>query len=100
MKAIGTRAEVMHGTAHHTSGGLVRKDLKVSKSSGEVVSKDKAKAGAKNGWAKATEIAREEFGKLAASNPLHISSREMVLMNVGKKGKALYKRTKEIYLGL
>jgi hypothetical protein len=24
----------------------------------------------------------------------------MVLMNVGKKGKALYKRTKEIYLGL
>jgi hypothetical protein len=72
----------------------------VSKSSGEVVSKDKAKAGAKNGWAKATEIAREEFGKLAASNPLHISSREMVLMNVGKKGKALYKRTKEIYLGL
>lgn len=90
MKAIGTRAEVIHGTAHHTTGGLVRKDLKVSKSSGEVVSKKKAKAGTKNPWSAATEIARKDLGL----------KDKMVLMNVGKDGKALYKRTKEIYLGM
>jgi hypothetical protein len=26
--AIGSRAQVMHGTAHHTSGGLTKGDLK------------------------------------------------------------------------
>lgn len=26
-KAVGSRAEVWHGTAHHTSGGLQKKDL-------------------------------------------------------------------------
>lgn len=30
-RAIGSRAEVMHGTAHHTSGGLTKKDLKYNK---------------------------------------------------------------------
>jgi hypothetical protein len=100
MKTVGSRAEVMHGTASQTAGGLEKKHLKVSKSSGEVVSKKKAKSGVKNGWAQATEMALEEFKKLPKSNPLHVSAAgEMILMNVGKKGKALYKRTKEIYLG-
>lgn len=27
-RAVGSRAEVMHGTAHHTAGGLRRGDLK------------------------------------------------------------------------
>jgi hypothetical protein len=31
MKAVGTRAEVMHGNADHTSGGLTKKDLKYNK---------------------------------------------------------------------
>lgn len=30
-KAVGSRAEVMHGTAEHTSGGLTKKDLKYNK---------------------------------------------------------------------
>jgi hypothetical protein len=29
--AIGSRAAVMHGNAHHTSGGLTKKDLKYNK---------------------------------------------------------------------
>lgn len=37
MKTIGTRAEVMHGTAHHTSGGLTKKGLKYNKQ-GRIVS--------------------------------------------------------------
>ena len=38
---VGTRAEVMHETAHHTSGGLTKKDLKYNKH-GRIVSKVKS----------------------------------------------------------
>ena len=38
---IGSRAQVMHGTAHHTTGGLTRKDLKMNKW-GRIVSKAKS----------------------------------------------------------
>jgi len=40
-KTVGSRAEVMHGTAKKTSGGLTKKDLKYNKW-GEIVSKKKA----------------------------------------------------------
>lgn len=46
MRAIGSRAEVMHGTAHHTSGGLTRKDLKYNKH-GRIVSRRASEAGKK-----------------------------------------------------
>lgn len=39
--AIGSRAQVMHGTAHHTSGGLTKSDLKYNKH-GRIVSKKKS----------------------------------------------------------
>ena len=39
-KTIGTRAEVFHGTAKHTSGGLEKKDLLKNKH-GRIVSKNK-----------------------------------------------------------
>ncbi len=45
-RAIGTRAEVMHGSAHHTSGGLTRKDLKYNKH-GRIVSRKASAAGKK-----------------------------------------------------
>lgn len=38
---IGSRAQVMHGTAHHTSGGLTKGDLKYNKA-GRIVSKAKS----------------------------------------------------------
>jgi hypothetical protein len=40
-KAIGSRAQVMHGTAHHTSGGLTKGDLKYNKY-GRIVSRKKS----------------------------------------------------------
>ena len=46
MRMIGTRAEVMHGTAHHTSGGLTRKDLKYNKH-GRIVSRKASARGQK-----------------------------------------------------
>jgi len=41
MKTEGSRAEVMHGTAKRTSGGLTKGDLKYNKW-GEIVSKKKS----------------------------------------------------------
>ena len=39
--SIGSRAQVMHGTADHTSGGLKKKDLMMNKH-GRIVSKAKS----------------------------------------------------------
>jgi hypothetical protein len=45
MKAVGSKAEVFHGTAKHTSGGLHKKDL--MKHKGRIVSRKKHAAGKK-----------------------------------------------------
>ena len=45
-KATGTKAEVFHGTAKHTSGGLHKKDLMKTRA-GRIVSKKKHAAGKK-----------------------------------------------------
>jgi hypothetical protein len=42
---IGSRVQVMHGTAHHTSGGLVKSDLMMHK--GRIVSRKAHAAGKK-----------------------------------------------------
>ncbi len=42
MQAVGSRAEVGHGTAHHTSGGLTKADLVFDPSDGRWKSKSKA----------------------------------------------------------
>ena len=46
MKTEGTRAEVKHGTAIRTSGGLTKSDLMYNKS-GRIVSKKKSKSAKK-----------------------------------------------------
>ncbi len=92
MKTIGSRLEVLRGDAHHTAGGLTIKDLKVSKSSDEIVSKKKASQGKKNAWAKATAKARAELIKDGV-----IEKGEMVLFNQGPKGKKLYELAKKYY---
>lgn len=97
MKAEGSRAEVKHGEAHHTSGGKTAKQLKVSKSSGEIVSKIKSSQGKKNKWAQATAKARKEMSDLPVRDPFHIDKNEMVLFNVGIKGKRLYELTQKYY---
>ncbi len=45
-KAVGTKAEVYHGTAKHTSGGLFKKHLMKTRA-GRIVSKKKHAAGKK-----------------------------------------------------
>lgn len=46
-KTIGTRAEVYHGTAKHTSGGLTKSDL-IQNKKGEIVSAKKSAMAKKN----------------------------------------------------
>lgn len=46
MMTIGSKAQVYHGTAHHTKGGLTRKDLMRNKR-GKIVSRKQAAAGKK-----------------------------------------------------
>ena len=44
---VGTRAEVMHGNAHHTSGGLTKNHLKYNKH-GRIVSRKKSEKAKKD----------------------------------------------------
>ena len=46
MLTSGSRVQVYHGTAHHTSGGLTKKDLFMNKR-GRIVSKKASAAGKK-----------------------------------------------------
>lgn len=59
---IGSRAQVYHGNATETAGGLKKKDLKMDKKSGEIVSKSKSKDEKKNPWIKAVSKAKKELG--------------------------------------
>ena len=47
MKTFGSRAEVMHGNAQKTTGGLVKSDLKYNKT-GSIVSVNASKAAKKS----------------------------------------------------
>jgi hypothetical protein len=46
MLTLGSKAQVFHGTAHHTSGGLTRKEL-IKNKRGKIVSRKQAAAGKK-----------------------------------------------------
>ena len=59
---IGSRAQVYHGTADETAGGLTKKDLKRVRKTGEIVSKAKSKDEKKNPWIKAVSKAKKELG--------------------------------------
>jgi DVNP family len=56
---VGSRAQVYHGNATHTAGGLTKKDLKMK--DGEIVSKKKAKDEKKNPWIQAVAKAKKEL---------------------------------------
>jgi len=57
--AVGSRVQVVNGTAHHTSGGLTKKDLKYNKY-GRIVSAKKSALAKKKGtlkkWEKKTGV--------------------------------------------
>jgi len=63
---VGSRAQVMHGTADRTSGGLTKKDLKVK--GGRIISKAASKASKGNPWVKAVAKARKQMAKGSAAD--------------------------------
>jgi hypothetical protein len=75
----------MNGTAHHTAGGLLKKDLKVNPVTGEIVSKAKSKSEKKNPWIAAVQKAKKS---------LNIPENDMAFPS---KGSKLYKEAKKIY---
>jgi len=63
-RQIGSRAQVMNGTCHHTPGGLTKKHLKYNKS-GRIVSRKKSlKAKKENRLVKAGYVAKKGQFKL------------------------------------
>lgn len=62
MSGIGSRAEVFHGNAHHTSGGLTKGDL--MQKDGRIISKAQSAAAKANPALKAWRAAVKKAGGL------------------------------------
>jgi hypothetical protein len=77
---VGSRAQVYHGNATETAGGLKKKDLKMVKKTGEIVSKAKSKDEKKNPWIVAVAKAKKELkikGFALVQGPLLAKAREI-----------------------
>ena len=99
-KYYGSKAEVFHGTAKYTKGGLIKKDIvKINDGYGNerFKSKKQQKAGKKKGtfrdkWSKAMKKARKELLKEKV-----IEKGDFIPVGgKSKEGKALLKRTREL----
>ena len=72
---VGSRAQVMHGAADRTSGGLTKKDLMMK--DGRIISKAASKASKGNPWVKAVAKARKQMAKGSAADKK--ASKEMLV---------------------
>lgn len=84
-QTIGSRAQVFNGTAHHTSGGLLKKDLKQNPKTLEIVSRIKAASEKKNPWIvavgkakKALKIKKGDFQLVTKGTPLYEKAKELM----------------------
>lgn len=92
---MASRALVLHKKQPATAGGLTAKKLTVSKSSGEIVSKAKAKQGKESTWAIDTRLCLRDIDKEYLKEHGKPRPGGIILFNVGKDGKALYACVKE-----
>lgn len=83
---VGSKAQVFHGTADMTAGGLKKSDLFLDKEDGRIKSKAQSKAGKKNPALAAWRDALEGAGGLKDGKFKPI-----------KKGSVLYKKAKKMY---
>jgi hypothetical protein len=86
MMKVGSMAQVGHGTAEMTEGGLSKKDIFFDSKDGRWKSKAQSKAGTKNPALKMWRDAVKEAGGYKDGK-----------FKVIKKGTALYKKAKKIY---
>ena len=75
MVRVGSRAEVWHGTADQTSGGLTKNDL-VQSIDGHIKSKKKVATGKKNPWIMASACNRTpgSFELVRKGSPAYIKA--------------------------
>ena len=100
-KYYGSKAEVFHGNAKYTKGGLTKKDIKLVKDkygNERYKSKKQQASGHKKGtfrekWAKAMKSARKELIK---EDVIDKDSGFVPVGGKSKEGKALLKRTREL----
>jgi hypothetical protein len=92
---MASRALVLHKKESTTAGGLTAKKLTVSKSSGEIVSKAKAKQGKESTWAIDTRLCLRDLDKEYQKKHGEPRPGGIILFNVGKEGKALYACVKD-----
>jgi hypothetical protein len=83
---VGTKAQVFHGTADKTAGGLVKADLFLDPADDRIKSKAQSAAGKKNPALKAWRESLDQAGALKEGKFKPI-----------KKGTAAYKKAKKIY---
>ena len=81
-RAVGSRAQVMHGTAHHTKGGLTKKHLKYNKY-GKIVSARKSAAAKSKGTLKKWEKKTGHRWTIKNGKPTKVAHGK----KHGKKGK-------------
>ena len=88
IKATGSKAEVFHGTAKHTSGGLHKKDL--MKHKGRIISRRKHTAGKKAIKHLRTlgYIAKKGTFKLFSKSMAHSTSKKHGKRHTRKRGGA------------
>lgn len=79
VRAVGSRASVMHGTAHHTKGGLTKKNLKYNKY-GKIVSVRKSASAKSKGTLKKWEKKTGQRWTIKNGKPVKVKK--------GKKGGA------------
>jgi hypothetical protein len=86
-KLLGSRAEVWHGTALKTNGGLTKKDLKMKNHRIISLKKSMKSMKKKNPWMTSVGKAKKILGM----------EDKFVLINSGPDGIKLYKKAKEIH---
>ena len=83
---VGTKAQVYHGTADQTAGGLVKSDLFLDPKDGRIKSKVQSKAGKQNPALKAWRKALVKAGGLKDDK-----------FKLVKKGTKMYKDAKKTF---
>ena len=86
VKATGTRAEVMHGTAKKTSGGLTKDDLKYNNQGRIVSKKASSRAKKENRLVKAGYVTKKgQFGAVKVDGAKKRSMKKRVARRSAKR---------------
>ena len=95
MTTIGSKAQVFHGTADETSGGLRKKDLKIT-SDGRIVSIKQSKGlnPFAKAWSDATKKVMEARSKKKKEEFQPIKKGTPIYKKIQKEYKALVKKRK------